>query len=124
MKTSLLKIIILVVQIILIVISLITLLPLAKAQTNRRIQISEAKKDGTLQRRYFTLLIAVSNFGNNSGIKTLDYPLQEAEHVQQVLTTRYPFEPTNITLLRNPNRSTIFGHWMNSVKNSPIKIIC
>lgn len=75
MKTSLVKIIILVVQIILIVISLITLLPLAKAQTNRRIQISTAKKDGTLQRRYFTLLIAVSNFGNNSGIKNLDYPL-------------------------------------------------
>jgi Tfp pilus assembly protein PilF len=107
MKTIFLKLIIVAFQIILIAISLITLLPFAKAQTNRRIQISETQKNAPLTGRYYALLIAVSEFAPNSGIKSLDYPLQDAERVQQVLTSRYTFEPGNVTLLRNPNRATI-----------------
>jgi Flp pilus assembly protein TadD len=107
MKTRFLKIIILAVQIILIIISLITILPLAQAQTKRRIQISQTNIQGTSTGRYFALLIAVSKFADNSGIKCLDYPLQDAERVQQVLTSHYTFDPANVTLLRNPNRAAI-----------------
>jgi hypothetical protein len=107
MKTILLKLITLAFQFILIVITLITILPLVGAQTHRRIQISEAQQIDRSRSRYFALLIAVNNFESNSGIKSLDYPLQDAERVQQLLTTHYTFEPGNVTLLRNPNRATI-----------------
>ncbi len=107
MKTNFVKIIVIAIQIMLIVISLITILPFAKAQAHRRIQISETKKAEALPGRYFALLIAVSDFAPTSGIKSLDYPLQDAERVHQVLITRYTFEPANVTLLRNPNRATI-----------------
>lgn len=77
------------------------------AQTNRRIRIAEDNKPAPLTGRYYALLIAVNKFAPNSGIKDLDYPLEDAERVQQVLITRYTFEPHNVTLLRNPNRATI-----------------
>ncbi len=107
MKTIYLKIMILALQIILIAISLITIVPLAKAQSNRRIKVSETPKISALTGRYYALLIAVSNFGVNSNIKSLDYPIQDAERVQQMLTAQYTFEPANVTLLRDPNRATI-----------------
>ncbi len=86
---------------------LLILLPAANAQKNRRIGIPETKKNETSPGRYYALLIAVSNFGSNSGIRNLDYPLQDAEQVQQLLTSHYTFEPGNVTLLANPNRATI-----------------
>ncbi len=88
-------------------ISLTTIPPSAAAQSKRRIVIPEVKKTGMTKGRYYALLIAVSNFGNNSGIQSLDYPLQDAEGIRQVLSTQYTFEPGNITLLRNPSRATI-----------------
>jgi tetratricopeptide (TPR) repeat protein len=86
---------------------LLLILPSAQAQKNRRIKIPEAKKTETSPSRYYALLIAVSNFGSNSGIKNLDYPLQDAERVQQLLTAHYTFEQRNVTLLANPNRATV-----------------
>jgi tetratricopeptide (TPR) repeat protein len=102
-----LKMIILAFQMILIVISLIALVPLAYPQSNRRIQISQSKTPANPMGRYYALLVAVSDFAPNSGINSLDHPLQDAERVQQVLTTQYTFDSANVTLLRNPNRAAI-----------------
>ncbi len=107
MNAGFLKTIRLALQINLAAILILTILPSARAQTNRRIRISETKKIEPLKGHYFALLIAVSDFASNSGIKSLDYPLQDAERVLQLLTSHYTFEPANVTFLRNPNRATI-----------------
>jgi hypothetical protein len=107
MKVGSYKIIRLVLLVNLAAIFLSLALPAAEAQTKRRIKISEVKKNETSAGRYFALLIAVSNFASNSGIQSLDFPLRDAERVQQILTSQYTFEPGNVTLLRNPNRAAI-----------------
>jgi Flp pilus assembly protein TadD len=107
MKAGCLKAITFALQINLAAILILANLPLVQAQSNRRIRISETQKIAPLKGRYFALLIAVSDFAGNSGIKSLDYPLQDAERVLQLLTSHYTFEPTNVTFLRNPNRATI-----------------
>ncbi len=107
MKAGFLKTIALVLQINLGIILLVTISPSIQAQAKRRIRIAETSKIESRPGRYFALLIAVSNFADNSGIKNLDYPLQDAERVLQLITSSYTFEPANVNFLRNPDRATI-----------------
>jgi WD40 repeat protein len=56
--------------------------------------------------RYHALLIAVQEYDHRS-VNRLDYPVSDAQQVERELTTRYTFEPQNVTTLKNPNRRTI-----------------
>ena len=56
--------------------------------------------------RYHALLIAVQEYDHPS-VNRLDYPVGDAQQVERELTTRYAFEPQNVTMLKNPDRRTI-----------------
>jgi hypothetical protein len=56
--------------------------------------------------RYHALLIAVQEYDHRS-VNRLDYPVSDAQQVERELTTRYTFEPQNVTTLKNPDRRTI-----------------
>src|SRR6266498_997562 len=57
-------------------------------------------------RRYHALLIAVQDYDHPS-VNRLDYPVGDAQQVERELTSRYTFEPQNVTTLKNPDRRTI-----------------
>jgi hypothetical protein len=56
--------------------------------------------------RYHALLIAVQEYDHPS-VNRLDYPVGDAQQVERELTSRYTFEPQNVTTLKNPDRRTI-----------------
>jgi hypothetical protein len=56
--------------------------------------------------RNHALLIAVQEYDHRS-VNRLDYPVGDAQQVERELTTRYTFEPQNVTTLKNPDRRTI-----------------
>ncbi|MBM4165805.1 MAG: caspase family protein [Ignavibacteria bacterium] len=56
--------------------------------------------------KYYALIIAVQDYKSIMG---LEYPLQDAENVKNVLTTNYTFENNAIHFLKNPNRKDIFS---------------
>src|SRR5262245_7852597 len=56
--------------------------------------------------RYYALLIGVQHYQHPS-VNPLDYPLNDAEMVQEVLTAEYSFERQDVTLLKDPDRETI-----------------
>ena len=56
--------------------------------------------------RYHALLIAVQEYDHPS-VNGLDYPVGDAQQVERELTSRYTFEPQNVTTLKNPDRRTI-----------------
>jgi hypothetical protein len=56
--------------------------------------------------RYHALLIAVQDYDYPS-VNRLDYPVSDAQQVERELTSRYTFEPQNVTTLKNPDRRTI-----------------
>jgi WD40 repeat protein len=56
--------------------------------------------------QYHALLIAVQEY-DHPGVNRLDYPVGDARQVERELTSRYTFEPQNVTTLKNPNRQTI-----------------
>jgi WD40 repeat protein len=56
--------------------------------------------------RYHALLIAVQEYDQRS-INRLEYPLSDAQQIERELTSRYTFEPQNVTMLKNPDRRTI-----------------
>jgi hypothetical protein len=56
--------------------------------------------------RYHALLIAVQEYDHRS-VNRLDYPVGDAQQVERELTSRYTFEPQNVTTLKNPDRRTI-----------------
>src|SRR5262245_20496119 len=56
--------------------------------------------------RYHALLIAVQEYDHQS-INRLEYPLADAQQIERELTSRYTFDPQNVTMLRNPDRRTI-----------------
>ncbi|HKX30600.1 MAG TPA: caspase family protein [Blastocatellia bacterium] len=58
--------------------------------------------------RYHALLIAIQEYDHKS-VNSLDYPLSDAQRIQRELTSRYSFEPQNVTTLKNPDRRTIFN---------------
>ena len=55
---------------------------------------------------YHALLIAVEDYPDPR-VKSLDYPIQDAENLRKVLLERYTFEGENVHLLRNPSRDEI-----------------
>src|SRR6266542_3189589 len=55
---------------------------------------------------YHALLIAVQDYDHPS-VNRLDYPVGDAQQVERELTSRYTFEPQNVTTLKNPDRRTI-----------------
>ena len=56
---------------------------------------------------YHALLIAVQDY-RSSEIAKLDHPLQDAVRLRDMLISSYTFQPANVTLLKNPDRKTIF----------------
>lgn len=56
---------------------------------------------------YHALLIAVQDY-RSSEITRLDHPLLDAERLKDVLVSGYTFQPAYVTLLKNPDRKTIF----------------
>ena len=57
--------------------------------------------------KYYALLIAVEDYANPE-INRLDYPVVDAQKVNDALTRDYTFEQQNVILLKNPDRKTIF----------------
>jgi caspase domain-containing protein/WD40 domain-containing protein/glucodextranase-like protein len=58
--------------------------------------------------RYHALLIAVQEYDHPS-VNRLEYPVGDAQQVERELTSRYTFEPQNVTTLKNPDRRTILN---------------
>jgi len=57
---------------------------------------------------YHALIIGVSEYKNaGAGLPALDMPVKDAERLYQTLTTKYTFDPANVTLLKNPTRADI-----------------
>jgi hypothetical protein len=55
---------------------------------------------------YHALLIGVQDY-RSSEINKLDFPVADAEKLQQLLISGYQFSPGNVTLLKNPDRKAI-----------------
>ncbi len=58
--------------------------------------------------KYFALIIGISKYLNEGpGLPSLDFPVEDAGKLKQVLINRYAFESNNIHFLENPSRSKI-----------------
>ena len=58
--------------------------------------------------RYRALLIGVSKYKNEGPtLQSLDNPASDAQQVYDLLTTHYTFEPSDVTLLKDPTRQEI-----------------
>lgn len=56
--------------------------------------------------RFYGLIIAVQEYIDDS-VKDLDYPIQDAQNIINVLTNYYTFDPQNIVFLKNPTKAQI-----------------
>ncbi|WP_277057625.1 S41 family peptidase [Trichlorobacter lovleyi] len=56
---------------------------------------------------YHALLIAVQDY-RSAEITKLDHPVQDASRLRDLLISNYTFDPSNVTLLKNPDRKEIF----------------
>jgi len=56
--------------------------------------------------KYYALLIGVNDYTSDE-ITDLDNPIKDAEHLYNVLSTKYTFDNDNICLLKNPTQSEI-----------------
>jgi len=56
--------------------------------------------------KYYALLIAVENY-NNHNINDLEFAIDDAKAVYDILTTYYTFDTVNVSLLINPTRENI-----------------
>lgn len=65
------------------------------------------KEQGVGSGTYHALLIAVQDY-RSSEITRLDHPVQDAERLKEILLSGYTFQPAHVTLLKNPDRKTIF----------------
>lgn len=83
----------------------LVILPLSSPAQPRRGQGTAPVRPPTSS-RYHALLIGVQAY-RDSKVNPLDYPLKDAQQLQQVLTTYYSFDPQNVLLLKNPDRETI-----------------
>ena len=62
--------------------------------------------------KYHALIIGVSEYQNSgAGLSNLDKPVQDAEKLYSVLTSRYAFDPQNVTLLKSPTREEILNQF-------------
>lgn len=55
--------------------------------------------------KYFALIIGVTDYQNDD--LDLEFPVDDAIKVKQMLTNRYIFDSINISFLKNPDRNTI-----------------
>jgi hypothetical protein len=58
--------------------------------------------------KYYALIIGVDDYVDPA-IKDLDEPINDAQKLFNVLTTKYNFESENITFLKNPTKSDIIA---------------
>lgn len=58
------------------------------------------------KRKYYALLIGVNEYGDES-IQRLDQPIGDAQRLATVLSQQYTFEQSEMTLLQNPDRTSI-----------------
>jgi hypothetical protein len=56
---------------------------------------------------FHALLIAVQDY-DSKDITRLDNPIPDARRLKEVLTTQYTFNPSNVIILENPDRRTIY----------------
>jgi hypothetical protein len=56
--------------------------------------------------KYYALIIGINEY-DDPGLSNLDYPVKDAENLQNVLKTHYMFDEGNIILLRNARRIDI-----------------
>jgi hypothetical protein len=56
--------------------------------------------------KFFALIVAVQNY-KDQAVNSLDYPLQDADNVAQVLTENYTFDKSDIIMLKDPDRKAI-----------------
>lgn len=61
---------------------------------------------GIYRSNYYALLIGVNDYQSNE-IADLDNPIEDAEDLYNVLSTKYTFDNDNIYLLKNPTQSEI-----------------
>lgn len=64
------------------------------------------REEQMIQGGYYALVIAVQDYLDPS-VNALQYPIQDSENLVNALTTLYTFDPSNITLLKNPTRTAI-----------------
>ena len=60
--------------------------------------------------KYYALIIAVQDYASRS-IRDLEEPVQDGEEIQDILTSKYTFDPANVLLLKNPTRDQIIEHF-------------
>ncbi|MDB5012424.1 MAG: hypothetical protein JWQ25_626 [Daejeonella sp.] len=66
-----------------------------------------AKAEITPEGKFYALIIGVQDYADES-INDLDMPVADASSLYQTLTSRYTFEPENVSLLKNPTRDELF----------------
>ncbi|HES59414.1 MAG TPA: hypothetical protein ENO18_03195 [Caldithrix sp.] len=60
--------------------------------------------------KYYALIIAVQDYADRS-INDLDQPVQDATNLRNILISDYTFEPQDVILLTNPDRTTIMRNF-------------
>jgi hypothetical protein len=77
------------------------------ASSEKKETIKEALRSST-EPIYHALIIGVSNYEYaGANLPNLDKPNKDAEELYSVLTTKYNFDPSNVTLLKDPNRAKV-----------------
>lgn len=57
---------------------------------------------------YHAILIGVEDYADQR-INNLDYPIRDVENLKRVLVDTYQFEKNNVTILKNPKRSSVIS---------------
>ncbi|SMG12902.1 Caspase domain-containing protein [Marivirga sericea] len=77
------------------------------ASSEKKETIKEALRSST-EPVYHALIIGVSNYEYaGANLPNLDKPNKDAEELYSVLTKKYNFDPSNVTLLKDPNRAEV-----------------
>jgi len=81
----------------------------AQDSSTRGITIGHGPDSASLAAsKYHALLIAVQDY-SDPAMPRLQAPIRDAERLRDVLTKRYRFNPSDVTVLRNPKREGILG---------------
>jgi hypothetical protein len=68
-----------------------------------------------LEGKYHALFIAVKDY-DDPGVSDLQYPIEDAERLMEVLATNYTFDSQHIYFLKNPDRAAILRE-LHALKN-------
>jgi len=77
-----------------------------KNKTTLSFVINRILQEEFIPGKYYALIIGVQDYTDES-IQDLDYPIQDAQSVNQVLTANYTFDESNVYFLKNPDRKEI-----------------